>query len=88
MTEFSKEQKQKIVQKLVEKGATLPCPRCGRNHFTLIDGYLAHPLQDELGGLVLGGPTLPSIVVICTNCGFMSQHALGVLGLLPEEKKS
>ncbi len=85
MQELSKTQKEKIVKTLRERGVSLPCPRCGNNNFTLIDGYFNQPIQIELGGLVLGGPTIPSIVLACTKCGFLSQHALGVLNLLPKE---
>lgn len=76
-----------IIKKLNEKGANLPCPRCGHKKFTLIDGYFNHTLQDNLSGLVIGGKSIPSAVIGCVNCGFLAQHALGALGLLPEEAK-
>ena len=85
MAELSDTQKRKIVEALQKRGARLPCPRCGNQNFTLLDGYFNQPVQTELGGLVLGGPSVPSVVVICTRCGFMAQHALGALGLLPEK---
>lgn len=87
MEKFSEEYKKKIVQALTSKGATQPCPRCRNQSFTLVDGYFNQPIQTELGGLIIGGPSIPSIVVVCTQCGYMSQHALGVLGLLPQEEK-
>ena len=40
-------------------------------------------MQDRLNGIVLGGPSIPSIPIICNRCGFISSHALGILGLLP-----
>jgi hypothetical protein len=88
MPEWSQERKDKIVKALTEKGVRLPCPRCGNQRFTLVDGYFSEPIQGELGGIVLGGPTIPSIVTICTQCGFISQHALGALGLLPKEEEN
>ena len=87
MSELSQEQKNKIIKALMDRGARLPCPRCGNQNFTLVDGYFNQPIQKELGGIVLGGPSIPSIVVVCTRCGYLSQHALGVLGLLPKEEK-
>jgi hypothetical protein len=86
LQELPKEQKDKIVKALVDRGAKLPCPRCGNNSFTLLDGYFNQTIQTELKGMVIGGPSIPSIVVACTRCGFLSQHALGVLGLLPKEE--
>lgn len=87
---MDQDQKNAIIKNLEEKGAKLPCPRCGKTHFSIIDGYFNHILQKEYNSLVIGGPTIPVVVIACTNCGFLSQHALGGLGLLPsqEEKKS
>jgi hypothetical protein len=88
MAGIPQEQKEKIIAEMVKREATLPCPRCGNKNFTLVDGYFTQPLSSEIGALVLGGPTVPSVVTICTRCGFISQHALGVLGLLPTEKEN
>jgi hypothetical protein len=85
---MNSDEKQKIIKILEDKGATNPCPRCGENNFAIIDGYFNQTLQEEIvGDIVLGGPAIPSIVTACTNCGFISQHALGALGLLPSSKK-
>jgi len=77
----------KIVQALQDRDAMLPCPRCGNQRFTLVEGYLSHYIQKEPSSIVIGGPSIPTVAVVCTRCGFVSQHALGVLGLLPEEGK-
>ena len=61
----------------------MPCPRCASTEFSVADGYLNQTIQGELSGVVIGGPSIPSALIVCTNCGFMSQHALGALGLLP-----
>jgi hypothetical protein len=87
MPEWSQEQKEKIVKALMERGAQSPCPRCGNPNFTLLDGFFNQPIQPELGNIILGGPSIPSVVTVCTHCGFISQHALGALGLLPKEGK-
>ena len=81
-------QKTEIVEMLRDKGATLPCPRCGKVKFDLIDGYLNTSFGKEMtAGLVIGGATMPSVVIVCKNCGFISQHALGALNLLPSKRK-
>jgi hypothetical protein len=77
------EQKARIASALESRGATLPCPRCGTREFTLLDGYFNHPLQTELNVFNIGGPSVPIAVVACVRCGFLAQHALGALGLLP-----
>ena len=74
-----------IQQKLIEKGATLPCRRCGRSDFAIIDGATNIQLQDTLnldGGIVLGGASMPVIYVACTHCGALTLHAVGGLGLI------
>jgi predicted nucleic-acid-binding Zn-ribbon protein len=87
MTGLTQEQKNEIIKRLVERGAVLPCPRCGNKNFVIVDGYFTQTLSSEIGALVLGGQTIPSVVTVCTKCGFISQHALGTLGLLPDEIK-
>lgn len=79
--------REEIAKRLTEKGALQPCPRCGHKHFSVIEGYFNHTLQDELKGLVLGGKSIPCAVVACVNCGYLAQHALGALGLLNSEEK-
>lgn len=75
-----------IIRRLTEKGAVLPCPRCGTKSFNIIDGYFVHPLQEEPGGIVIGGQSVPAVAVVCANCGYLAQHALGALGLLPPSR--
>ena len=87
MALLSKEQKEKIVKVLNERGAKLPCPRCGNNNFTLLDGYFNQTIQTELKGISIGGPSVPSVVVACNNCGYLNQHALGPLGLMPKQEE-
>lgn len=83
MTEPFAARTAEILAALERVGAKAPCPRCGNGQFTLLEGYFNQTVQNELAGMVLGGPSVPSVVVVCTRCGYLSQHALGVLGLLP-----
>ena len=89
MGKLSEQDKKKIIKAMQDRGATKPCPRCGNGNFTLLDGYFNQTIQMELTGMVIGGPSVPSAVIACSRCGYLSQHALGVLGLLraEEEKK-
>jgi ribosomal protein S27AE len=84
--QLSDERKKEIIKALEERGAKLPCPRCGNPQFILLDGYFNQTIQTDLKGLVLGGPSVPTVVIACNRCGFLSQHALGTLGLLPKEE--
>jgi len=80
---LTQEQKQAIVDVLKKRGVPAACPMCRQNNWTVGDGYLAPIIQPDLHAMALGGQSIPSALLVCTNCGFMSQHALGILGLLP-----
>ena len=85
---MDKDEKKEIVARLDERGVRLSCPRCGNNSFAILDGYFNQSIQDELmTGLVVGGPSIPSVITACNKCGFMAQHALGALDLLPKKAK-
>ena len=79
---FSESQREIIIKALIDKGVASPCPMCKNKKFSVLDGYFKHSVQLGLKRTILGGPTVPAVVVICDNCGFMSQHAIGILGIL------
>ena len=84
---ISNEEKQKIVVELNKRinSGEIKCPMCGNKHFIIADGYFNSIMQDNLNNIALGGPSIPSIAIVCSKCGFISSHALGVLGLLPKQ---
>ena len=83
---MNQEERDRIIGALNERGVTLPCSRCGNNNFTLIDGYFNHTFQPQLNGnVILGGPSIPSVGVVCSRCGLINYHAVGALGLLPSQ---
>ena len=88
ITEIPPEEKNRIIQALEKAGAVLPCPRCGNQAFSLVGGYFSQWMQPKLAGIVIGGPSVPSVAVVCNRCGFMSHHALGALGLLPPQPET
>lgn len=84
--ELTKEQKNQIINALKLKGVKYVCPMCGNQNFILAGGYFGNILQIDLKIFSLGGSGIPTVPIVCSNCGFVSQHALGVLGLLPKEE--
>lgn len=84
---ISQDEKQKIIHELNAKfnSAGARCPMCGNTHFIIADGYFNTFLQDSIKNISLGGDSIPSIPIICSKCGFISMHALGILGLLPKQ---
>ena len=87
MEKLTKEQKEEIIKILEERGVKLPCPRCRSNNFTVLDGYFVQTIQTQVSSVTLGGTSVPSVVIACQNCGYLIQHALGALGLLPEKEQ-
>jgi hypothetical protein len=87
---LTNEQKEKIKSELLKKTPTLICPMCQNKNFTMADGYFSNTLQSDYNVLALDGQVIPTIGIVCNNCGFVSQHAIGRLGLLKknEENKS
>ncbi len=86
MPEIPDEQAEKIIRALEERGVRRPCPRCGNTDFSLAGGYFTNVLTDDISTVQLSGQVIPTIAVICSRCGFFSQHALGTLGMLPAKE--
>jgi len=83
---LSQEKKNNIVSVLNSKIKILECPMCHSRRFTLVDGYFTERIQDDYRSIIIGnGEQIPSVAIVCNNCGFISQHALGVLDLLVHE---
>lgn len=85
---LNENEKKELAKALVEKiGRPFECPICHSQSFTIVDGYLVQGLQDNMNSIVLGnGPIIPSVAIVCIRCGFMSQHNLGVLGLIKKNE--
>lgn len=79
--------KLKIKEEIDKRISNIKCPMCKSENFGIADGYFINSMQDDFNNFFLGGPSIPTIAIICGNCGFVSQHALGVLGLIPQNQK-
>jgi predicted nucleic-acid-binding Zn-ribbon protein len=74
---------ERIVETLKERGAVKPCPRCGTERFEVVaetsvvmpGGVPNSPREDRF---------VPVVMIACKNCGWLSQHALVALGMMPE----
>lgn len=73
-------QKQTIQQSLQGKGFGA-CPMCRQGGWQVGDELVHAPTTSLGGGMSLGGPHIPMAQIICTNCGFVSHHAVGALGI-------
>ena len=69
-----------IIDKLKEKGVEAPCPRCGKERFTIAGNHKII-IQDNPKLIALTGPYIPTVIIICDNCGYISEHAIKALGI-------
>ena len=81
MKTLTAEQKEEITSALRRAGASLSCPRCGHDSFTLLDGYLTDPIQWQLKNIVIGNNHFWCAATTCDRCGYLAQHSLQTLGL-------
>jgi hypothetical protein len=79
---FSEEMKHRVASALATKGVRMPCPRCGTNAWTLVDGFLVHPLTDDVNQIIIGGRSLPTVALVCNHCGYVTEYAAVLLGVL------
>lgn len=84
--EEKKFNREKFIKQLEQKGVNKNCNRCGHNSFALLDGYTFLPVNKEVGN-ILGGPSIPAILVVCNNCGAITPHALGAFEKIEEDGK-
>lgn len=83
---MEKETKEKIRKALQEKGVNKPCHRCDIGAFDIV-GYGFVTLNNTPADIKIGGPGIPSVLIACVNCGLITEHALGPLGLMNLVKK-
>lgn len=85
---LKEEDRTKIGRILSERLGMVSCPICKKGHFSLVDGYSSHALTDNYHHITLGGKMIPFVMLACDNCGFLTHHALGALGLLNGNKET
>jgi len=58
----------KAIEHLRAKWSGRPCLMCGDGNWNVQDS-IYQLLEFNHGGLVIGGPVIPIIPVVCSNCG-------------------
>lgn len=85
------ELKVKVIEELKKRAPDLKCPVCSsptapHRKLILVDGLFNRSIQKDVsGGIVIGGPTVPTVGVICENCGYVMEFSIGALGLLNQK---
>jgi hypothetical protein len=78
---ISADDKHRIIAALKERGAG-SCPRCRNSQWTVSE-FSRIEVQATMERNTAARTTIPAIMIVCENCGFISQHALQPLGVWP-----
>jgi hypothetical protein len=76
-----------VIQTLQKKGMTGDCPMCKKNAWVVHEVPISLPVYETNGKVTFPGTSMPAAAMICKNCGFMSFHSLGALGLVDKTKQ-
>lgn len=82
---MNEEKKKQIINVLNQRVGGFVCPICHQARYTFVDGYTVDPVQEDYKGIQLGGRMIPSVMLVCGNCGHIDRFSLGVLGLMEKE---
>lgn len=77
--------KLRIITELNNRIGSFLCPMCHKGQLKFVDSYSSYPLSDEYTKINIGGKIIPFVMLVCDNCGYVSQHALGTLNILPKQ---
>ena len=79
---LKEEEKKRIIEIMNHRIGHFSCPICHKGHFSLVDGYSSQGLSEDYKNVIFASKVIPYVMLVCDNCGFVSHHALGTLGLL------
>jgi hypothetical protein len=81
-----------VLQFFAERKVNTNCPSCGANVWSLIAGDLLVQLHvvpvTRSGAPDIGTNALPTIGMVCENCGHVRQHAAVALGLWLRDRRA
>lgn len=72
-------QKETISQRLREINGA--CPICQTRNWAIGDEIVGANSVSLGGSTVMGGPFIPMAQIVCNRCGFVSHHAVALLGI-------
>ena len=65
--------KKAVNEKLLPKYKCSICNMSGSENIEIVSGYLINSVQSNLHTLSFGGNTIPTLGMICKNCGIIHQ---------------
>ena len=78
---LSNEMRNEIMSALDSRLKEAACQLCRKNSWTLADGFVPLGLQEDFSTFQVGGPVLPLVALVCSNCGntcFINLISLGL----------
>jgi uncharacterized Zn finger protein len=78
---MDKQRPEEIFKALQTKNLFQPCPQCRNLGFEVIGESLISLQEPQGSSWWATAPEIPGMLVSCSNCGHIAQHATGVLGL-------
>jgi hypothetical protein len=76
---LSKEQEQKANAWLQQKNLKARCPACSAAQWAF--GEIVMSPSYTPGGIAVGGPGVPELQIVCTNCAYVMHFAAIPMGL-------
>jgi hypothetical protein len=76
--------RERVLAKLREKGVRPQCELCGANDWNMVEQPVMTVVASGSGAFALPPPHIPSVALICKNCGNTRLLALGALDLFPD----
>ncbi|EEZ95964.1 hypothetical protein [Legionella longbeachae] len=83
---FSKELQDKALAWINSKWLIKNCEICQTSQWELANFIVAAPRFE--GGIIIGGPIAPHVMVMCKNCGNTKFFNAVIMGLIKEHKES
>jgi hypothetical protein len=74
--------KQAVVDALRSKGVNGACPMCSGRSWAQLDGFVYLPTGPSSDSAQSATGLVPTVVMACQNCGHMSTHVAGMLGVV------
>jgi hypothetical protein len=73
-----------LQERFTKGGKAMACPMCTHTVFAVADGVHLTTVQDNTKQLMFAGQSIPSWVIVCVQCGYVSLHAIGIVMKLEE----
>lgn len=78
---LTSEQQSKLQSWMLTKQVKPACPACGRTGQWQAGEIVSPPTWSQ-GGMSIGGPTVPTVQLVCNHCAYVMHFAAVPIGLV------